>query len=163
MSASGFVHPSASSGELQRAAACRPQRVLAARRPSRKDQAAQQCKVQAPAAPADTAGSGGLRIPVLIWIWVWVFFHFTYLFSLPSCPSGSNGSRYILSPYSWFVLPTALLLWLSLLCGVSLKCSFKTSPYSSHSTGMFLCACLAQRSPWTLPFSTHVTRNDHFP
>lgn len=162
MSASGLAHPSACSGELQREAACRPQSVLGAWRPSRKGQAAQQRKVQAPAAPADTAGSGGLRIPVLVRIWGWVFFHFTYVFSLPSCPSGSNGSRYILLPYSWFVVPTALLLWLSLLCGVSLKCSFKSSPYSSCSTGTFLCAWLAQRSPWTLPFSTHATRNDHF-
>lgn len=143
---------SVSSGELHREAACKPQSVLAAQHPSRKDQAAQQCKVQAPAAPADTAESGGLRMPAIMWIWVWVFFHFTYLFSLPSCPSGSCGSRYILSPHSWFAVPTTLLLWLSLPCGVSLKCSFKISPYSSCSTGTFLCAWLAQRSPWTLPF-----------
>lgn len=67
-----------------------------------------------------------------------IFFHFAYLFSLPSCPSGSNGSRYTLSLYSWFVVPATLPLWLSLLCEVSLKCSFKISPYSSCSTGTFL-------------------------
>lgn len=73
MSASGFVRPSASSGELQRAAAREPQSLLAAQHPSRKEQAAQQGKVQAPAAPADTAESGGLRTTELRWVWVWVF------------------------------------------------------------------------------------------
>lgn len=75
------------------------------------------------------------------------FFHFTCLFSLPSCPSGSNGSRCTLSLYSWFVVPTTLLLWLSLLCGVSLKCSFKISPYCSCNSETLLCAWLANKGP----------------